>query len=945
MKQILHVVMILVILLGLPGAARQVWAQTDSDPLVQARAALSSMTPEERVGQLFLISFDGSEIRADDPIVKLIQKYYIGGVVLSEARNNFTGPEGTIEKAYALTSQLQNLSYETSLTVHYTSSSAAFFPTYVPLFIAISQEGDLSPYDQIINGLTPLPNEMAIGATWKTDLAKQVGSVMGKELSALGFNMLLGPSLDVLDVLHTEGSEDLGTRTFGGDPFWVSRMGTAYIEGLHTGSNNHLAVIAKHFPGRGSSDRAPEDEVATVRKTLAQMQQVELVPFFAATKGGVESLQTTDGLLVSHIRYQFQGNIRQVTRPVSFERTALDQLLALEPLATWRTSGGVVVSDDLGSQAVRKFYDPTLRTFDSRTVARNAFLAGNDLLYINNFLSTGDPDELTSITRTLESFAQKYREDDAFATQVDASVLRLLTLKYRLYPQFNLNEVVPEPAGLTQIGSSQAVTFEVARQAVTLISPAAADLSAILPRPPDYTERIVFLTDAMESQACTICQVQPILSLDALQNVVFRLYGPRAGGLVQQNRLSSYSFGELTRLLNQNAEVNPQLELDIEAADWIVFSTLGSSTNRPESQALKRFLTEKPDLYRNKKVIVMAFNAPYYLDATDISKVTAVYGLYSKSSAFVEIAARLLFQEIVPTGGLPVSVPGIGYDVSVATSPDPVQVISILLDLPVEAVPTPTPAAGTKPTLTPVPTPVPLFKVGDILPLRTGVILDHNHNLVPDGTVVRFVFTTGGAEGGTTQYVEAITTDGVARASFKIQIAGLLEIRVFSEPAERSEVLQLDVSAGQAAAITQIVPTEVATETPTPTLTISPTPTATPTVEPVSAGNGRLGGWLLSILAILVVAGVAYWIGIRRISIRWGVRWSLLAVCGGFAAYIYIVIGLPGGSRIIETSGVKGITLTALLGAVLGWLGGCIWQLWLRNRARAVANRRINEPK
>lgn len=945
MKRILHVVMILVLLLGLPGAASQVRAQTGSDPLVQAQAALSSMTPEERVGQLFLISFDGSEIRADDPIVKLIQKYYIGGVVLSEVHNNFTGPEGTIEKAYALTSQLQNLSYETSLTVHYTSSSTAFFPTYVPLFIAISQEGDLSPYDQIINGLTPLPNEMAIGATWKTDLARQVGSVMGKELSALGFNMLLGPSLDVLDVLHTEGSEDLGTRTFGGDPFWVSRMGTAYIEGLHTGSNNHLSVIAKHFPGRGSSDRAPEDEVATVRKTLAQMQQVELVPFFAATKGGVESLQTTDGLLVSHIRYQFQGNIRQVTRPVSFERTALDQLLSLEPLASWRSGGGVVVSDDLGSPAVRKFYDPTLRTFDSRTVARNAFLAGNDLLYINNFLSTGDPDELTSITRTLESFAQKYREDDAFAQQVDASVLRLLTLKYRLYPQFNLNEVIPEPAGLNQIGISQAVTFEVARQAVTLISPAAADLSAILPRPPDYTERIVFLTDAMEAQACSTCQVQPILSLDALQNVVFRLYGPRAGGLVQQNRLSSYSFGELTRLLNQNAEVNPQLELDLQAADWIVFSTLGNITNRPESKALKRFLNEKPDLYRNKKVIVMAFNAPYYLDATDISKITAVYGLYSKSSAFVEIAARLLFQEIVPTGGLPVSVPGVGYDVSVATSPDPAQVIPILLDLPIEATPTPTTAAGKDPTLTPVPTPVPLFKVGDFLPLRTGAILDHNHNLVPDGTVVRFVFTTGGAEGGTTQYVEATTTDGVARASFKIQIAGLLEIRVLSEPAERSEVLQLDVSAGQAAAITQIVPTEAATETPTPTLTVSPTPTETPTMESESAGNAGFGGWLLSILAILVVSGVAYWIGIRRISIRWGVRWSLLAVCGGLAAYIYVVAGLPGGAKIVETSGVRGISLTALLGALLGWLGGWIWQLWLRGRARAVARRRINESK
>ena len=103
----------------------------------------------------------------------------------------------------------------------------------------------------------------------------------------------------------------------------------------------------------------------------------------------------------------------------------MDQLLGLEPIASWRSQGGLVVSDDLGSAAVRKFYDPTQRSFDGRTVARNAFLAGNDLLYINNFLSTGDDDELTSIIRTLDSFAQKYREDDAFAQQVDAVGLTL----------------------------------------------------------------------------------------------------------------------------------------------------------------------------------------------------------------------------------------------------------------------------------------------------------------------------------------------------------------------------------------------------------------------------------------------------------------------------------------------------------------------------------------
>ena len=51
---------------------------------------------------------------------------------------------------------------------------------YVPLFVGISQEGDGAPHDQILSGLTPLPNAMAIGATWKTEMAQQVGAGDGQ---------------------------------------------------------------------------------------------------------------------------------------------------------------------------------------------------------------------------------------------------------------------------------------------------------------------------------------------------------------------------------------------------------------------------------------------------------------------------------------------------------------------------------------------------------------------------------------------------------------------------------------------------------------------------------------------------------------------------------------------------------------------------------------------
>src|SRR5690606_1324428 len=137
----------------------------------------------------------------------------------------------------------------------------------------------------------------------------------------------------------------------------------------------------------------------------------------------------------------------------------------------------------------------------------------------------------------------------------------------------------------------------------------------------------------------------------------------------------------------------------------------------------------------NKRVIVFAFGAPYYLDATDISKLTAYYALYSKTDPSVEVAARILFQDLFAagSGSLPVSVAGVGYDLDIATSPDMNQIITLVID---------SPGVPVEPDLgTLEPTPAPVFRVGDTIPLRTGVIYDRNNTPVPDGTTVRFLFS------------------------------------------------------------------------------------------------------------------------------------------------------------------------------------------------------------
>ncbi len=910
---------------SLPGEV--VWAQGD-DPQARAEVLLRSLTPEERVGQLFLVTFKGTDVGATSQIYDLIVNRHVGGVLLQANRDNFIGPDNTVPALYQMIGALQTHEWDASQA----GSGQGDAPSYVPLLVGMTQEGDQPGGGQILSGMTPLPSQMAIGATWKPELAERVGVALGSELQAMGVNLLLGPSLDVQDVVQIGQGEDLGTQTFGGDPFWVGEMGKAYINGLHLGSNNHLAVIAGHFPGRGGSDRPPEDEVATVRKSLEQLKQIELAPFFAVTGNAGSTVKMADGLLVSHIRYQgFQGNIRATTRPVSFDPAALGLILGLQPLAMWREGGGLVVSDNLGSAAVRRFYDPTGRSFDARQVARNALLAGNDLLYVDNFVASGDPDAYTTLTKTLDFFVQKYREDPAFAQRVDASVTRILMLKYRLYPAFRLEAVLPPEASVSNVGKNQQAAFDVASRAVTLISPDANELSSTLPRPPEQRERILFITDQFAARQCSQCAEQPLLGIDALQNVIVRLYGPTAGGQVYQSRMASYSFGDLEGFLRgvpapAATQEQSTFENDLRSADWVVFMMRDVRTTRSTSLAVRQFLKERPDLLRNKRLIAFALNAPYYLDATDISKLTAYYGLYDRSPAFLEVAARVLFQEATPEGALPVSVAGVGYDLIVATSPEPNQVIPLAVDQPE----TTAQGGGTL-----IPTAVPTFRVGDTLPLRTGVIYDHNRNLVPDGTVVRFLFTTGGKEGGTVQY-ETETRAGVGRASYRIQNPGLLEIRVVSDPAMVSQVLQLDVQRDEAVAVTAIAPTAViATATPEPSSTpvlATPVPQVTP--KPPEPAGPQAFDWLLAALVMAAGVAVLLWGAGRWTAPRWGVRWALSAWTGGALAYLYLALGLPGSAAVIAKLGASGgAALVSLFGMLVGWGCGLLWQRVMQQRA------------
>jgi hypothetical protein len=90
-SRIVLLIMLLALIFGQPMSGTL--SAQESDYARQAQSLLDSMTPEERVGQLFLVTFEGGSAEVDSDIADLIVDYKVGGVMLRAANDNFNDPE------------------------------------------------------------------------------------------------------------------------------------------------------------------------------------------------------------------------------------------------------------------------------------------------------------------------------------------------------------------------------------------------------------------------------------------------------------------------------------------------------------------------------------------------------------------------------------------------------------------------------------------------------------------------------------------------------------------------------------------------------------------------------------------------------------------------------------------------------------------------------------
>ncbi len=134
-----------------------------------------------------------------------------------------------------------------------------------------------------------LPTNEEIGMLNDVAFSYEVGQVLGDQVKAFGFNLDFAP---VLDVNSNPNNPVINDRSFGSDPQLVSRLGIETMKGIQS---QQIISVIKHFPGHGDTEVDSHLDLPIIEKSVKEMEQIELLPFYKAIHDGA------DMVMVAHI--------------------------------------------------------------------------------------------------------------------------------------------------------------------------------------------------------------------------------------------------------------------------------------------------------------------------------------------------------------------------------------------------------------------------------------------------------------------------------------------------------------------------------------------------------------------------------------------------------------------------------------------------------------------
>jgi beta-N-acetylhexosaminidase len=345
------------------------------------RDIVDRLSPEEKVDQVLLLGFDGTDPGAG--IVGDVAERQLGGVLVG-ARNWVD-----LDQLDALTGAIR---------------SAGSAHDRIPPLVAAAQEG--GPF-RAFDGLPPTERALDIGRTGDPGVAERSARDAATALHDAGFDLDLFPVADVATL-----DSAIADRAYADDATTVAAMTTAALAGCESAG---IACAPSHFPGLGAASQRTEDGPATVSLDAAGLAARDLVPFDAAFHEGAPAVVLSHAFYVAY----------DAVTPGS-----LSSLVAYDLLRKQMGFEGVAITDDLGAGAIKARGEASQaggggpRGGSAVTAAAIAALAaGADMLQIED---PGDQDGVT------DAVIEALGTGDLSQDRLDEAVGRVLVLKQQL---------------------------------------------------------------------------------------------------------------------------------------------------------------------------------------------------------------------------------------------------------------------------------------------------------------------------------------------------------------------------------------------------------------------------------------------------------------------------------------------------------------------------------
>lgn len=312
----------------------------------------------------------------------------------------------------------------------------------IPPLITVDQEGGRVAR---IGYATPGSGSMALAATGNPANARAAGSLIGRELAALGIHLNFAP---VADVNSNPANPVIGVRAWSDDPHATARYAAEFAAGLRSAG---VEPVYKHFPGHGDTDIDSHTGLPVVGKTLQELRACELIPFADGIARGVRVIMT------AHIRFPA---IEPEPLPATLSRTMISGVLRGE-----LGFDGVVVTDAFSMGAIAD-------NFEVAAACRLAINAGADILLMP--VEMDSPQGIAAMGALIAELARMVRAGEIAPETVDKAVERILALKrdMGLAPPGSTQEFdarVANAQAIVGCAEHRALELAHARQAVTVL--------------------------------------------------------------------------------------------------------------------------------------------------------------------------------------------------------------------------------------------------------------------------------------------------------------------------------------------------------------------------------------------------------------------------------------------------------------------------------------------